>query len=200
MVIKQDFTLGGGPQCNMQMMYHRIVHLKLHNFINQCHPDKINEKKKEYRWEKVLGIEQVLDSSCHYDQHLPPPCECVKLHDHLLFLMMPPRVPRLSVPVATTSRMTDPTSTHCVWSKCSLIFTALVWLWAAMSTRGLLRPPNVRTMATLAVLIIGNVFNPEHVLPKLQVDSWHLYGHLVPKEEQTNWWLQLTVCLRQPCS
>lgn len=76
--------------------------------------------------EKVLGIEQVLNSSYYYDQHPPPPREYGISHDHLLVLMAPARVSQLSVPVATSSQMIDPTSTHRFWSKCSLIFMALV--------------------------------------------------------------------------
>ena len=33
-----------GTQWKLQMMYHRIVHLKPNNFINQCHPYKFNLK------------------------------------------------------------------------------------------------------------------------------------------------------------
>lgn len=32
-------------QCDVQMIYYRIVHLKSDNFTNQCHPKKLNKNK-----------------------------------------------------------------------------------------------------------------------------------------------------------
>lgn len=47
MATEGDVALGCSTQHNMQMMYHRIVHLNLNNFVNQCYLNKLflkNEK------------------------------------------------------------------------------------------------------------------------------------------------------------
>ena len=47
MVMEEAWVGVVNTQYNIEMMYYRIVHWDLHNFINQCHPNKFNKKEKK---------------------------------------------------------------------------------------------------------------------------------------------------------
>ena len=51
-----DLTWVVNTQYNVQMMYCGIVHLEPINFINQCHPNKFNNKVKEIKSEQQKEI------------------------------------------------------------------------------------------------------------------------------------------------
>ena len=56
----------GGHQCKVQWVCYRIGHLNLCKFVNQCHPDKFNEKvknQKKYMYINYVPLTAVKSTS-----------------------------------------------------------------------------------------------------------------------------------------